>query len=217
MGVLPADQFVALWNDAGSLAEVVERVRELPGGPFPRWAVLARAIACRQNGLDLKPFPDEASIPRAGPLSRARELAARLMAEHGLGRWEFGFNNNVRRVGVCHYPTRARPGRIELSRHFVERNPEAEVRDTLLHEIAHAQVGPGHGHDAVWRAKCAELGARPERCYGDHVEMPRGRWRATCPACGREFDRHRRPDRLGGWHCPRCGEDRGRLRWKDAG
>src|SRR5262249_59568628 len=140
VGVLPADQFVALWNDAGSLAEVVERVRELPGGPFPRWAVLARAIACRQNGLDLKPFPDEASIPRAGPLSRARELAARLMAEHGLGRWEFGFNNNVRRVGVCHYPTRARPGRIELSRHFVERNPEAEVRDTLLHEIAHAHA-----------------------------------------------------------------------------
>src|SRR5262249_52217053 len=88
VGVLPADQFVALWNDAGSLAEVVERVRELPGGPFPRWAVLARAIACRQNGLDLKPFPDEASIPRVGPLSRARELAARLMAEHGLGRWE---------------------------------------------------------------------------------------------------------------------------------
>jgi len=39
-------------------------------------------------------------------------------------------------------------------------NAEPEVRDTLLHEIAHA-LCPGDGHAAAVRAKCRELGARP--------------------------------------------------------
>ena len=50
-----------------------------------------------------------------------RELARRLMNEHGLADWEFGLNTNVRRAGVCFYPHDGEPGRIELSAHFVER------------------------------------------------------------------------------------------------
>ena len=135
------------------------------------------------------------------------------MAQHGLTEWQFAFNTNKRRAGVCRYPARGRPGRIELSRHYVLRNPTDEVRDTILHEIAHALVGHGHGHDEVWRAKCVEVGARPERCYDETVEMPKGRWRATCGGCGREHDRHRRPQRLTGWHCRKCGKERGAQRW----
>ena len=37
-----------------------------------------------------------------------------MMARHGLGNWTFAFNNNLRRAGVCRYPIRTRPGRIEL-------------------------------------------------------------------------------------------------------
>src|ERR1700722_17497176 len=87
---------------------------------------------------------------------RLRLEARRLMDLHGLKEWEFGINSNVRRTGVCYYPRKTAPGRIELSAHFVERNTEEEIRDTLLHEIAHAIVGPGHGHDAAWREKCVE-------------------------------------------------------------
>ena len=54
-----------------------------------------------------------------------------------------------------------------------------QVRDTILHEIAHALVGPGHGHDAVWKRKCREVGARPERC--GQADMPEGRWRGFVP------------------------------------
>ena len=149
--------------------------------------------------------------------AKLREEARELMDRHGLRDWEFGINTNVRRAGVCHYPNRSSRGRIELSAHFAERNTDEAVRDTLLHEIAHALVGPRHGHDAVWRAKCVEIGARPERCYGEEVDMPKGPWRAVCPSCETEYDRHRRPANAPRWYCRPCGIGRGPLAWRKIG
>jgi hypothetical protein len=173
-----AAAFAALWNAAGSLAAVVAGVSEGAARPEPRWAVLARATAVRQAGVPLREHADER--PPASLLIRAKELATLLMAEHGLTEWKFAFNTNKRRAGVCRYPARSKPGRIELSKHYVLRNPDDEVRDTILHESAHALVGPGHGHDEVWKAKRVEAGARPERCYDETVVTPKGWWRVTC-------------------------------------
>lgn len=80
--------------------------------------------------------------------------------------WTFKLNSNHRRVGVCKHNER----RIEFSQHFVENNTEELIRDTLLHEIAHALVGPSHGHGDVWRRKCVEIGARPERTCDSSVK-----------------------------------------------
>jgi predicted SprT family Zn-dependent metalloprotease len=144
-------------------------------------------------------------------MSRASlvEAAARdLLLAFGLHDWAFGFNRRKQQMGLCSFDFK----RIELSIHFIERNPEAAIRDTLLHEIAHALVGPGHGHDQAWKQKCVEIGARPERvCH--EVNMPEGSWRATCGGCGMVHHRHRKPKHLVGWYCRRCGRERGKLTW----
>jgi predicted SprT family Zn-dependent metalloprotease len=138
---------------------------------------------------------------------QVRDLAVELLTVHGLRDWSFAFNWRKRSMGLCVFPHR----RIELSVYFVERNDHAEILDTILHEIAHALVGSEHGHDEVWKRKCLEIGARPERC--SDAEMPEGKWRASCQGCGNVFQRHRRPKRTRGWFCQVCGPDQGGLIW----
>jgi ribosomal protein L37AE/L43A len=47
------------------------------------------------------------------------------------------------------------------------------------------------------------------------VQMPNGRWQATCPTCHQHFHRHRRPRRITGWYCRDCGPTAGQLRWSE--
>lgn len=43
-----------------------------------------------------------------------------------------------------------------------EKNGES-IKDTVLHEIAHAIAGGTHYHDSYWKACCQKLGAEPSR------------------------------------------------------
>ncbi|HLJ94086.1 MAG TPA: SprT-like domain-containing protein [Gemmataceae bacterium] len=145
------------------------------------------------------------------PIARTAEIRAQaneMLAIYDLNDWTFAFNRRKTAMGLCLYG----PKRIELSLHFAQRNGPVAVRDTLLHEIAHALVGPGHGHDKVWKQKCAEIGGKPERLSFD-VEMPAGRWQARCGCCGMLHSKHRRPKHPVGWYCTHCGKERGRLTW----
>ena len=59
---------------------------------------------------------------------------------------------------------RATMQQVELSVSFVLRATWSDIRDTLLHEIAHAIVGPGHGHDALWQTAARRIGCTAKRC-----------------------------------------------------
>lgn len=155
--------------------------------------------------MDMVP---ETPLPAGKELDAIREWALAVMRSFGLADWSFEFTRARRMLGVCRYD---RPA-IGLSIHLVQRNGPEEVRETLLHEVAHALVGRGHGHGPVWREMARRVGCKPVRC-GD-ADMPEGRWGAECPCCGRRFHRHRRPRPSGRWWCRRCGRVRGVLTWQ---
>lgn len=117
---------------------------------------------------------------------RAAAIATELMTKHGLDNWKFTFDNAKKRCGFCSYNRRT----IGLSLHYVRLNDEELVRNTILHEIAHALVGPAHGHDKVWHKKATEIGCVASR-VNRKAQMPKGKYRAQCPTCGREHHRHR--------------------------
>lgn len=143
-------------------------------------------------------------------LYEAAHLARSLITEHGLAGWSFAFDHARRRFGACNFTRR----RITLSRPLVLLNGIDEVRDTVLHEIAHALCPPGEGHGRRWRATCARLGAKPKRCYNeqDVVSPPRApaRYLLGCARCDWWSPRRRRMK--GKYVCRTC---RGRVVYRD--
>ena len=130
-------------------------------------------------------------------VTKALAMGRSLMREHGLEGWRLVADRAKTRAGVCRYGRR----QIGISAPLTALHDEAEVRDTILHEIAHALVGPEHGHDAVWRAKAIEIGSSGERCVSPDAPRVAGDWLGRCPA-GHERSRHRAPTRLAS--CGRC-------------
>ena len=130
-------------------------------------------------------------------LDDAEAMALRLMRAHGLGDWRFDFDRAKTRAGICKYDLHE----IGLSRTLTQLHTEAEVRDTILHEIAHALVGPEHGHGPVWRAKALAIGCSAQRCVPDTAPRADAPWRGTCPR-GHVVTRWRRPHRV--LSCRRC-------------
>lgn len=130
-------------------------------------------------------------------LAAAARLARDLMDEHGLTAWTFAFDDAARRAGLCDH-TRSR---ISLSARLIALYAEPEVRDTVLHEVAHALVGPRHGHDATWRATAVRIGCTGRRCVAPDAPVVDGPWTGVCPA-GHRSTRFRHPARP--MSCTRC-------------
>lgn len=126
-------------------------------------------------------------------LQDVQNLAYKLMKQHGLfdNRWRFEFDNSVKRFGCCNYTTKT----ISLSKKLCLLNGEPDVKDTILHEIAHALVGNANGHNYIWKLKCIEIGANPKRCYdSSEIVTPKLRYVATCGGCGKEYQKVKKVD-----------------------
>jgi predicted SprT family Zn-dependent metalloprotease len=122
-------------------------------------------------------------------LAEARELANHLMSQHRLvPQWSFHFDRSKVRFGRCNFGRK----QISLSRYLVELNNEVEVRDTILHEIAHALAPRGAGHGPVWQALALSIGWSGRRCYGPEITRPTPKFKGTCPVCRSVVYRHRR-------------------------
>ena len=130
------------------------------------------------------------------------DLANKLLSNHiQLNGWSFIFNNRKKSFGLCSFNKKT----IELSLNFVYSMTENAIKDTIIHEIAHA-LTPGHGHDYIWKRKCVELGGDGKRC-GDYNKFDGGKktqdevyskiskYTLTCPCCGNKIYLNRKPKR----------------------
>lgn len=140
----------------------------------------------------------DASVDRSANLKRLNEIeeeAQGLLAKHGLADWRLTFDHAARRGGQCRVQMRE----IGITERFALAAKPAEVTDTILHEIAHALVGPAHGHDATWKAMASRIGCTGKVTHD--VDFSTARWIMTCKKCGWEQPRMRR---LRGARCTKC-------------
>ena len=117
----------------------------------------------------------------------AQREATALLIQHHLSHWNFKFDAAKRRLGVCRHQSRT----IGLSVAYLSLATKNEIKDVILHEIAHALVGKGHGHDNVWRNKLIEIGGDGQRLYKGTARV-KAKFYGTCPNCGRQIEKHRR-------------------------
>lgn len=129
-------------------------------------------------------------------LVEINNLAFRRLYEHGLNNWKFKWDNAKRRFGCCDHYNKT----ITLSKILSLQRTYEQINDTILHEIAHALVGPNHGHDKVWKQKAIEIGCNGERC-GEEIKI-KGKYTLICDHCGRENPMFRKPKLS--YSCGRC-------------
>jgi len=130
-----------------------------------------------------------------------RSHGFKLMATHGLlPEWTLAFDRAKMRAGLTNFETKT----ITLSEYMIETASEQDVRNVLLHEIAHALVGPFHGHDDVWRAKALEIGCDGSRCHAlGHFVEPL--WSLDCPCGATHMTRHvLRRESMASYACKFC-------------
>jgi predicted SprT family Zn-dependent metalloprotease len=86
-------------------------------------------------------------------LAAIENMALSLMLHYGISHYKLKFGYGWKYRGVCHYNKS-----IIISLNFALRAEIDDVKNTILHEIAHALVGPGIGHRNEWQLKAKELG-----------------------------------------------------------
>ena len=136
-------------------------------------------------------------------LHKVKEFALQKMEEWGLIEegWSFVWDTRaVRRYGQCRYRKRE----IGITKVLANLNTIEETKDVVLHEIAHALTGPGHGHDWVWKQKCVLVGARPERCYtsehnGGSVKTTKGKYKLINKDTGEVYRYYYRRPKIKDW------------------
>ena len=145
-----------------------------------------------------KETPDLLGIENMQRLDTVAQQADELLQKHQLSDWRFTYDDATKRGGVCLYKDKM----ISISQQFCLRADEAEITDTLLHEIAHALVGPNHGHDAVWKAKALEIGCSGNRTHNIHFTPPK--FIVSCSLCDWHIGREKRSREL---VCKHCGQN----------
>lgn len=111
--------------------------------------------------LSVKSYYNRLSKKNKEKVVEIEKLAIELMNKHGVGHFKFKYGRSRAYAGNCSSSSQT----IKLNIRFVVENDLERIKNTILHEIAHAIVGTEHGHRKVWQDKAKELGVTWTKNY----------------------------------------------------
>lgn len=118
----------------------------------------------------------------------------KLFEFYDLPEYTFEFDRSKTWAGCCYCNDKNK--RITLSKHFCEMNSASEIKDTMLHEIAHAldfKFFKRSSHTETWKSICRRIGARPD-VLDSSLKMPKMQHKYICCSCGKTWESHRKMD-----------------------
>ena len=107
--------------------------------------------------VGIKPTTADRTEKNRERLHAVATAARALMDRHGLDDWTLAFAESRTLLGQCNHPQRL----IRLSLEHALDSKAHSIRDTVLHEIAHAIAGPDAKHGPAWKEIAARIGATP--------------------------------------------------------
>lgn len=130
-------------------------------------------------------------------LNLVKDLGLRLLSKHGLYYWSLRFNTSVKSYGRCNHTRKI----IFISKKYIVNNTIEDIKNTILHEIAHALLPYHHKHDNVWRNKAIEIGCDGKIYVGENTIRPEKKYKGICNTCNKTIKRHRRIFKLACGNC----------------
>lgn len=140
-------------------------------------------------------------------LLEAQKLALTHMNLYGLIErgWTFKWLKSRRTIGLCCHSKQF----IGLSITYARSYNLDTVQQTVLHEIAHALLGPEHGHDETWRQLSHSIGG--DTYIRNPFIIVAHPYEAECPRCGATYTRGKKPSAGRIYFCRTCGREGGVL------
>lgn len=88
--------------------------------------------------------------------NKASQFCKAELIKHNLKDWKVRLNQDINNpyLGLCDHGSKS----IILNAHHCDIHGEAEVINTIRHEIAHALVGRGHAHNETWQNMAKAIG-----------------------------------------------------------
>lgn len=85
--------------------------------------------------------------------------------------WRTNFSKSESYLARCYYDEK----RIVINLMHLNSCSEMDLENTILHEVAHALVGPGFGHNQTWMEKAKEIGLENPTPCGPALNLDAGR------------------------------------------
>lgn len=121
-------------------------------------------------------------------------MALDTFTTYGYHNWGVTVTARKRSVAACNY----RDKQVELSSEWFPQMTDAEIVDTVLHEVAHALAGPNvQAHGREWKRVARAIGCDASTTFhanGRNLN-DRAPWRGVCPN-GHETYMFRAPQRV---------------------
>lgn len=117
--------------------------------------------------------------------------------KYSLSEWRFGKNRRKTSLALTNYTKKT----VTISQYFLESCTQKQMKNTVLHEIAHILAGHASAHGPRWKKIAREIGCDAEVC--GQMNQPPGKYTLYCPQGCFKRQYYRRPQ-LTGKVCKEC-------------
>lgn len=129
--------------------------------------------------------------------------------EFGIVGWTLDLDSSKSHLGLTSYGEK----KVYISVHFLKGATcgEKEIRNTVLHELAHVLVGPvKRPHGKEWKRMALKIGCDGKTC--SHMDRPDAKYLMYCTNGCQKISMYRKSKNAEKYNCGKCGQHT--LVWK---